>query len=122
MSEAEAFKALGSFPLVQAAVALLIILGAIYAVFRGTKEKAAPVSANGNGIPQWTMMGPVHDAIGAVHDLAEQSRATNHILDRIETEAKAIAKEQREQTILLEDIRNNQVQRGDINPPPLKRR
>lgn len=122
MFEAEAFKALGPFVLVQSAVALLILGGGVYALFRGTKDKPAPAPLNGNAIPAWTMMGPVHDAIGAVHDLAEQSRATNHILDRIETEAKAIAKEQREQTILLEDIRNNQVQRGDINPPPLKRR
>jgi len=122
MFEAEAFKALGPFVLVQSAVALLILGGGVYALFRGTKDKPAPAAINGSGIPAWTMMGPVHDAIGAVHDLAEQSRATNHILERIEGETKAIAKEQREQTILLEDIRNNQVQRGDINLPALKRR
>ncbi|RYE61874.1 MAG: hypothetical protein EOO82_00940 [Oxalobacteraceae bacterium] len=87
-----------------------------YALFRGTNDKPAlaPLS---DAIPAWTMMRPVHDAIGAVHDISKQGRATITSI-----EAKAIAKEQREQKILLEDIRNIQIKRDDINPLPLKRR
>jgi hypothetical protein len=42
--------------------------------------------------------------------------------DRLTDPVCADLSEQREQTMLLEDIRNNQIARGDINPPSLPRR
>lgn len=103
MSEAEALKSLGAFPLIQAAVAILVIIAGIWIVTRAGREKKADGAAL---VPPWLMMGPAHDVMGAIHDLAEQSRGTNHILSRMEDLLKTIAKEQREQTQLLEMIRN----------------
>jgi hypothetical protein len=120
MSDAEALKALGSFPIIQAAVALLIVFSGLaiawYVARNGKKpaDNGAPTAA----VPQWLLMGPLHDAIGAVHDIAEQGRGTNIILDRIDKATVEMAKEQREQTMLLEDIRNNQIARSDIAMPP----
>ena len=119
MTEAEALKSLGAFPVVQAAVAILVILAGLWMVFRGSREKK--VSTNGNGVPSWSLYGPVHDVMGAVHDIAEQGRQQTELLRRIEAEAKGMIKEQREQTLLLEDIRNNQVQRGDITSSPRRK-
>lgn len=115
MLETEAFKALGPFWLVQAALAILILFGGYYVLIRGTREKNGNGGPSHNSIPPWVMMGPAHDVMGAVHDLAEQSRAANEIL-------RTIAHEERQQTQLLEDILNNQVARGDIQPPPTRRK
>jgi hypothetical protein len=72
----KAFGALGQFPIIQAAVAILILLGGVYLIFRASKDKAAPREQ----IPQWLMMGPLHDMMAAVHDLAEESRRSNDLL------------------------------------------
>lgn len=119
MSELEALKSLGAFPLVQAAVAILVILAGVWMVFRGSQDKKTP--ANGT-IPAWTLYGPVRDLMQVIHEMAEQSREGNRTLARIEDIVKDIAKEQREGTMLLEDIRNNQAMRGDITIPPPPRR
>ena len=102
MLETEALKSLGAFPLIQLAFAILIVGGGVYAAMRGTRDKNGSPPA----IPQWLMMGPAHDAMRSVHEIAEQGRVIIHVLERIENEAKTIAKEQREQTQLLELIRN----------------
>lgn len=115
MLETEAFKALGPFWLVQAALAILILFGGWYVLVRGTREKNGNGGSSNSAIPPWVLMGPGHDAIGAIHDLAEQSRSANVLLNTIAAEA-------RQQTQLLEDILNNQVARGDIQPPPTRRK
>jgi hypothetical protein len=84
------------------------------ALVRGNREKNGNGGSGHSNIPPWVLMGPGHDAIGAIHDLAEQSRSANEIL-------RTIAHEERQQTQLLEDILNNQIARGDINPPPVRR-
>jgi hypothetical protein len=120
MTEVEALKSLGAFPLVQAAVALLIIGAGVWMVFRGSREK----KPGSNGTPSWTLYGPVHDVMGAIHEMGEQSRETNKILSRIETLWREHTKEQREQTMLLEDIRNNQLQRSEntmAHPTPRRK-
>ncbi len=124
MSEIEALKALGPFTLVQAALAVMIVMGGYFALVRGTKDKTGNGSGYSSTYPPWVMMGPGHDAIRAIHDIAEQGRHRNVLLERIDDKAEALVKEQREQTQLLEDIRNNQVARGDImisNPPPRRK-
>ncbi|MGX9390496.1 hypothetical protein ACWX0K_07215 [Nitrobacteraceae bacterium UC4446_H13] len=80
----KAFAALGAYPIIQSAVAITILLGALYLVIRATRDKPAapPPLPPREPIPQWLMMGPLHDMIGAVHDVAEQSRRTNDLLER----------------------------------------
>lgn len=119
MTEVEALKSLGPFVLLQAACSLLIILAGVWAIFRGSREKKSTPT---DGAPKWSLYGPVHDVMGAIHAMNEQSRESNRIGERIEHLLREQAKEQREQTQLLEDIRNNQVQRGDITPPPVSAR
>lgn len=75
----KAFAALGAYPIIQSAVAITILLGALYLVIRATRDKPPPLPAH-DPVPQWLMIGPMHDMIGAVHDVAEQSRRTNDLL------------------------------------------
>lgn len=104
MYETEAFKSLGSFPLVQAALALLIVLGGVVALMRGNRERG---SASGNGaIPPYLMMGPAHDAMVSMHAIAEQSRRQNDLLERQLHLLEKIADEERLTNSLLEMIRN----------------
>jgi hypothetical protein len=72
----KAFGALGQFPIIQSAVAVLILLGGVCLIFRASKDKAAPREP----VPPWLMMGPLHDMMAAVHDLAEESRRANDLL------------------------------------------
>lgn len=78
----KAFAALGAYPIIQSAVAITILLGALYLVIRATRDKPAapPPLPPHDPVPQWLMIGPMHDMIGAVHDVAEQSRRTNDLL------------------------------------------
>jgi len=46
---------------------------------RGEKERKNGGSSSME-IPMFLMGGPVHDAMGALHDMAEESRTTNAIL------------------------------------------
>lgn len=72
----KAFGALGQFPIIQAAVAIMILLGGVYMIFKASKDKGrAP-----DPMPQWLMMGPLHDMMEAVHDIAEESRRANDLL------------------------------------------
>lgn len=79
MFESEALKSLGAFPIVQAAVGIVVILTALYLMRRGEKDRKAV-----EPIPQWLMMGPLHDMMQAVHDVAEQSRRSNDLLERLD--------------------------------------
>jgi hypothetical protein len=116
--ESEALKALAPFPLVEAAAAICILALGGVAIFMGLRDKKA---ANGNGAPPWSLYGPAADAMKAIHEMTEQSRVGNSTLSRIESAVTEMSKQQREGTMLLEDIRNNQVQRGDIVPSPRRK-
>lgn len=72
----KAFGALGQFPIIQATVAVLILVGGVYMIFRAGRDKPMPQEP----IPQWVMMGPLHDMMEAVHDIAEESRRANDLL------------------------------------------
>ncbi|MEH6950517.1 hypothetical protein V4R08_04085 [Nitrobacter sp. NHB1] len=72
----KAFGALGQFPIIQAAVAVLILLGCVYLIFRASKDRATPREQ----IPQWLIMWPLHDMMAAVHDTAEESRRATELL------------------------------------------
>jgi len=115
-----ALKALSAYPPLAAFGSLVVFAGAIWLMMRGERDR----KTNGNSapIPAWAMYGPVHDVMISIHHLSEQSREANKILESIEELlrdwVKDSAKEQREQTQLLENIRNNQEMRGDPQPPP----
>jgi hypothetical protein len=114
-SEIEALKSLSGFPIIQAGVAILIILAGVWMVFRGSQDKKPQPT---NGVPAWTLYGPVNELMKSIHDMAEQSRKGNETLLRIEGHCMEIRKEQREGTMLLEDIRNNQAMRSEMTIPP----
>lgn len=108
----KAFESLGAFPIVQAAVACLILMAGYILIPRGEKDakKAQPDSGI---IPQYLMMGPAHDAIGAIHEMNEQSRqhiaALARVVDILEDIAdtnKELVHESRQNTGVLEMIRN----------------
>jgi hypothetical protein len=101
MFETEALKSLGSYPLVQAAVAILILMAGVWVVFRGERDKKSS-----DPIPQWTMMGPMHDAIGAIHDMAEQGRKQCDLLERSEAHLQHLSETARAGQAILEMIRN----------------
>ena len=75
----KALGALGQFPIIQAAVAILILLGAVYLIFKASKDK----NRMPDPIPQWVMMGPLHVMLEAVHDMAEESRRATELLKEV---------------------------------------
>lgn len=62
--------------------AVIIGLGAFFTVrgwLEGRKPQMSEATA-GIGIPAWIMMGPVHDMMQSVHDIADNSRQQTTIL------------------------------------------
>lgn len=100
----KAFAALGAYPIVQAAVALLILMAGLYFVFRASRDKPPPPPHE--PVPQWIMMGPLHDMIGAVHDVAEEARRTNDLLREIKDVMGDVVRETQTSRQTLELIRN----------------
>jgi hypothetical protein len=87
---AKAFEALSGYPIIQAAVAILVLLAGIFIMRRGERDRKS--NGNGNGgpaIPSWALYGPVHDAISAIHDMNEQSRQQVDLLERIDAGVQA---------------------------------
>lgn len=76
-----ALDAVSAFPLIQAALGILILLGGLYIMTRGNRDSVVKPPEL---IPSWLMMGPLHDVMGAVHDMAEEARRTNDLLERID--------------------------------------
>jgi hypothetical protein len=72
-----AFDAFGAFPIVQIAVAAAVFSAIWAAATRGSRDSA---SKPPELIPQWLTIGPLHDMMGAVHDVAEEARRTNDLL------------------------------------------
>jgi len=101
----KAFAALGAYPIVQSAVAITILLGALYLVIRATRDKPPPLPPH-EPVPQWLMIGPMHDMIGAVHDVAEQSRRTNDLLREVKDVMSDAVRETQHARQTLELIRN----------------
>ena len=75
------YEALGPWPVLQFGAFILMVAAGYKAIQRGEKDKKP---SNGNGHPSWTMYGPAHDAMGAVHEIAEQSRRQVDLLERID--------------------------------------
>jgi hypothetical protein len=79
----KAFAALGAYPIVQAAVALLILLGALYLVLRPTRDKPPPLPPH-EPVPQWLLIAPMHDLIKDAADIADHMRQQTKLLEKIE--------------------------------------
>jgi len=88
-----ALKSLDPFTLLQAVIAVLIVLVWSWMMFRGSRDK----KPNGSATPVWSLYGPVHDVLRAIHEMNEEGRETNRILSRAEAILKEIMKDQREQ-------------------------
>lgn len=71
-----AFDTFGAFPIIQVAVAAAVFYAIWAAATRGQRDSAPKPEP----VPQWIMIGPLHDMIGAVHDVAEEARRTNELL------------------------------------------
>jgi hypothetical protein len=101
---ADALKALAAYPPVAAAAALVVLGGGVWLMIRGERDRKS--NGGSQALPGWALYGPVSDALRSVHHISEQGRETNQLLNRIEDLLKETAKEQREQTQLLEALRN----------------
>ncbi len=75
----EASRVLSSWPVVNGFFIIVITFSAIWMNRRGERERKNNGSSNME-IPMFLMGGPVHDVIGAIHDIAEESRTQNAIL------------------------------------------
>jgi hypothetical protein len=74
----KAFAALGAYPIIQSAIAITILLGALYLVMHATRDKPPPLPPR-EPIPECIMMGPMHDMMQSVHEVAEEARRTDDL-------------------------------------------
>ena len=108
-----------------------IVFGA-YVMWKGLSDRnkhgdaAKERNVNSGEVPLWTMMGPAHEAIQTVHDIAEEARKQTTVLVDM---AKGIASFNRGQEHthqLLENMMRNQELRPDAvsvhqQSPPRRR-
>lgn len=72
-----AFDSFNAFPIIQVAVAAAVFYAIWAAATRGSRDNA---SKPPELIPQWLMIGPLHDMMQSVHEVAEEARRTNDLL------------------------------------------
>lgn len=130
----DAWKYLAHYPIVEAILAIFTLVAAGAAIFRGGWDKKTGAGQHSHeGSSGWNQY-TVHDALEILREIGEQNRERDRILNRIEDMMKATGKAQWEavqslkkieetvseklhqeklQTMWLEDIRNNQVMRGE---------
>lgn len=82
----KAFSALGQFPIIQASVAIMIMLGGIYMIFKASKDRGA---VSQNHTPPWIYSGPVHDTMKTIERIEQYSRSNNELLKDIREAAVA---------------------------------
>lgn len=81
-----ALKALAAYPPLAAFAALGIIGAGIWLIVRGERDR----KRNGTqSVPSWALYGPVHDLMGAIHEMNEQSRKQVDLLERIDAGVQA---------------------------------
>lgn len=101
----DAFKALSGYPIIQASVAVLVFLAGIHVMRRGEKDRKSNGAAE-PVIPSWALYGPAHEAMGAIHEMNEQSRQQVELLRRVEELLKGLDHSSRVSKAILEVIRN----------------
>ena len=137
------WKYLAHYPVVEAILAIFTLIAAGAAIFRGSWDKRTGGMQNSHdGSVGWNPY-TVQEAMQIIREIAEHTKDDTKILERIEETMKATGRVQweicnaqkriehtvdeqykqlREQTQLLEDLRNNQVMRidGSIGLPRRK--
>lgn len=98
-----AFDSFNAFPVIQVAVAAAVFYAIWAAATRGSRDNA---SKPPELIPQWLMIGPLHDMMQSVHEVAEQSRRTNDLLREIKDVMSDGLREAQQARQVLELIRN----------------
>lgn len=80
---ADLLKSLAGYPPLAALAGFAIIIGGgVWLLLRGERDRKS--NGNGQTLPAWTLYGPAHDTMGAIHDIAEQSRRQTDLLERID--------------------------------------
>jgi len=103
-------KALGHWPVVEAFFVIVISFLGVVTYRRGEKDRRSLGSA-ALEIPLFFLSGPLADTMNAVHNLSEQSRRTNDLLEQL-------IREVREQNRLMEWAGNQ----AGIQAPPNRHR
>lgn len=98
-----AFDSFNAFPIIQVAVAAAVFYAIWAAATRGSRDSAAKPPEL---IPQWLMIGPLHDMMQSVHEVAEEARRTNDLLREINDAMGDILRENQSARQTLEMIRN----------------
>lgn len=109
------------------AIAGSIIAMCVYAVAHAIIDRKKPEArqtvaaestiGQGTPVPVWAMMGPVHEVMQTIHDMAEEARKSNVILTDICKVQRDIDRGQAYTHQLLENILRNQELREDYVPP-----
>lgn len=76
----EAFGFAGPFPIIQAAVLIIVLYGVYAAATRGQRDN----SARPDTVPQWLLIAPAHDLIDDVAEVTEHMRRQTALLEKIE--------------------------------------
>lgn len=107
MSElvAEVAKVLQPWPIAEGFFVIVISFLSFMAMRRGERERKNG-GASSMEIPMFLMGGPVHDAMGALHDIAEEARMTNTLLRSIIKGLDDSNRNMIQTHKLLEDLRN----------------
>lgn len=98
-----AFDAFSAFPIIQVVVSAMILLAGVYVMTRGSRDNATKPPEL---IPQWILIGPLHDMMQSVHEVAEEARRTNDLLREINDAMGDILRENQSARQTLELIRN----------------
>jgi len=106
----ETLRVLAPWPVAQGFFIIVIAFMGFMAIRRGDRDRRAGVSQRNVEMPMYLMGGPVHDAIGAIHDIAEESRKISTMLKNIDEGQSYTHK-------LLEAILRNQELRPETAPP-----
>lgn len=98
-----AFDSFNAFPIIQVAVAAAVFYAIWAAATRGSRDSA---SKPPELIPQWLMIGPLHDMMQSVHEVAEEARRTNELLRDMKDIMGDLLRQQEMNKATLEAIRN----------------
>lgn len=107
----KAFESLSAFPIIQIALGIVIIITSLVLVRKGEGDRKSGGSGASSNVemPLYLIGGPVHDAIGAIHDMAEQGRITNKLIEVSNQKLEAIDRGQLYVIQLLEELNNERV-------------
>lgn len=106
----KAFDSLAAFPVIQGAIAIVIVFAGIAFARKGEKDRKNGGSGSGNvEVPAFIMGGPVHDALTEVRVIAEQGRVTNKLLEAVNHKLEAIDRGQLYVVQLLEELNNDKT-------------